>query len=817
MTSPATISLVIRSCPTSRPPSSLSDALQTGEKTATDRRVFLSPKLMVAASLLLASPLKADYHLTFDDEFNTYNSKRWQTSDFWGMRNNPGDYQGQWFCDPSYIPKDPAKKPYNPFLCKNGILSIRAEPTPNNAYAGAPPNSKDQPYVAGQLTSAHKFTQRYGYFELRAKLPPGKGLWSRYWLLTDDGIWPGEYDVFEVLGKENPVTVHQTTHYRDSISKHGIDGNAYEGINPVDGKYHTYGFLWEPKSVTWYVDGVATLKQDNRINIPMYVLLDLVVGKDPGNTWPGNPDESNTWPADLEMDYFRVYSNDPSIPSVVPDEGYTPSILPEGLKVETTPTTAQLPTDWTAGDIGSPEMKGSSNWNPITGEWMIKSSAFGAQRQFAGKPQSGDGGIIATVQTTTAINSNDVSSGVMIRENTTTNSPEISLLHTTSLRHPNRMQSLVLKSRSSTGSEMETLATIPDVQLPVTLILNRSGKTITGAYSLDGGTNWKVIGTPQTFSLPEKVVAGIAVMGNQGNYNRLSRSTFSNVTVGGAAPTLTAAATSVATGETLAFTPLLFEQSTGTRISTGPVTWSVAEGGGKIDNSGIYTAPALRGAGMATIKAVFGSYSVAHTIAITLPSSWTLPSLVHTPPGDAGCAAGVWTVVGGGKGISIDNNHDTFRFVSSPVSGNHTVTVKLLSAGGTQAGLVIRDSAKAPDVFAGARGRYAGIWVTPTGFQFAARESEGKKAISAAQIPAPPTPVWLRLTRSGSASDVFTALYSVDGVAWTQLGNPRTFSLSDTAQVGFAIANGSPKTVVNATFSDLSVTSDKTPSPAPAP
>ena len=74
-------------------------------------------------------------------------------------------------------------------------------------------------------------------------------MWSRFWLLTDDGNWPGEYDIFEVLGKETNA-VHQTTHYKTATNPHLADGAKYTGINPVDGQFHTYGFLWTKTSVT---------------------------------------------------------------------------------------------------------------------------------------------------------------------------------------------------------------------------------------------------------------------------------------------------------------------------------------------------------------------------------------------------------------------------------------------------------------------------------------------------------------------------------------------------------------------------------------
>ncbi len=464
------------------------------------------------------------YHLTFNDEFNQYDPTVWQTSDFWGMRNNAGDYQAQWFCDPNFTPADGGKKAFNPFSVKNGILSIVAQPTPEDIFSGP----DRQPYVSGQLTSAHKFTQRYGYFELRAKLPPGKGLWSRFWLLTDDGVWPGEYDVFEVLGK-NPKITHQTTHFRDIQRPHAAYGAGYEGINPTDGQFHTYGFLWEKAGVTWYVDGVPTLRQINRINIPMYVLIDLVVGKDPGNLWPGNPDDTNTWPTALELDYYRVYSNDPSLPSVTPQKGYTPSILPNGFTVVNRPTKAVLPPSWAAGDVGTPDLKGSSTWNPETGEWMLKGAGYGNQGQFAGKPTTGDAVVTATVTSSTIINGNDVRAGVAFREDWKNTSKEVSLVYLVEYNSPKISHSIVLQSRGN-GPAVE-LARVKNTDAPAKMRLMRSGNTFTASYSTDDGRSWMNIGEPQDMDLPETVQAGLVVGGNQNSYQRLSRAIFQNVTV----------------------------------------------------------------------------------------------------------------------------------------------------------------------------------------------------------------------------------------------------------------------------------------------
>ena len=764
---------------------------------------------LAAASLLLASSLIADtYHLTFDDEFNSFNSSRWQTADFWGTRNNGGDYQGQWFCDPTYAPSGYTTN--NPFSATNGVLTIQAMPTPTtNTYAGAPtPNAQPQPYVSGQLTSAHKFTQRYGYYELRAKLPPGKGLWSRFWLLCDDGAWPGEgeYDIFEVLGRENPSPAHQTTHFRNINSTHGIDGYTYTngGFNAADGSFHTYGFLWDPKTITWYVDGVATLKQDNRINKPMYVLIDLAVGNDPPTTWPGSPDGTTPWPANMEIEYFRVYSADPSLPSVTPDAGYSTSVIPDGNTVEVTPTTAALPAGWTADDIVSPAAYlGSTTWNTNTGEWMLKGTSYanGNQYQFASTSLAGDGAVIATVRDATGVNGN---SGVMIRESTAQGARQMSLLYTTPLNSP---PYLTLLSRTNTSGTTDSL-TVTNISAPVTLRLLRTvTNTYTAAYSTNGGVNWITVGTALTNTMGSTVLAGLVEGGNTGD-PKLGRAIFNNVTVGQFAPMLAPATGSVVTSQTMAFTASLINQLTSSPTSTGPVTWSVASGGGTIDTNGVYTAPALMGTGTAIIKAVFGTNVVTSTIAVVLPSPWSVPSLVHTPPSDAGLASGVWTVVGGGTGISTNGTQDWFRFVSSAMSGNGTNTVMVNSLGGSQAGLVIRDSINAGDAFPNANARYAGIWCTATGLVWATRETTN--ALLWAQVATTQMPIWLRLTRSGASLNIFAAYYSTDGSAWTQLGSSRTFTMSSPALVGLAVASGSQSTTATNTFSNINFIANTT-------
>ena len=170
-------------------------------------------------------------------------------------------------------------------------------------------------YTSGKLTTAATFTQAYGRFEARMKLPRGQGMWPAFWMLGNDiGSvgWPasGEIDVMENIGSV-PGTVHGSLH-----------GPGYSGGSPLTGTYtlpngqafadgfHTFTVDWEPGAVTWYVDGIQYSRKtpaDTRGNRwvfdhPFYLLLNLAVG---GN-WPGPPNSSTAFPQQLLIDYVRV-------------------------------------------------------------------------------------------------------------------------------------------------------------------------------------------------------------------------------------------------------------------------------------------------------------------------------------------------------------------------------------------------------------------------------------------------------------------------------------------------------------------------------
>jgi hypothetical protein len=158
-------------------------------------------------------------------------------------------------------------------------------------------------YTSGVLTTQGAFSQTYGYFEVRAQVPEGQGLWPAFWLLNENEQWPPELDVMEVIGSEtNWLT--QTVHTDTGTA---ISGNSWS-IDNLSAGYHSYGMDWTANQITFYLDGRQTFSIATPwdLNSPMYMVLNLAVG---GN-WPGAPDATTNWAnAKYNIDYVRVYEH----------------------------------------------------------------------------------------------------------------------------------------------------------------------------------------------------------------------------------------------------------------------------------------------------------------------------------------------------------------------------------------------------------------------------------------------------------------------------------------------------------------------------
>lgn len=176
----------------------------------------------------------------------------------------------------------------DPFELEPGrSLTITAHRTPSDIVA----RTWNKPYYGGKITTKFSFSQLFGYFEIEAKLPAGKGMWPAFWLMPVEGTWPqnGELDILEGLG--DPHIVFCTV-----IS--GKQPQAQKRVTlPFDASasFHRYGAAWGPKEIVWYIDGREVFRTATPADMkttPMYIIANLAVG----GAWGGYPTAETIFP-----------------------------------------------------------------------------------------------------------------------------------------------------------------------------------------------------------------------------------------------------------------------------------------------------------------------------------------------------------------------------------------------------------------------------------------------------------------------------------------------------------------------------------------
>lgn len=188
------------------------------------------------------------------------------------------------------------------------------------------------------------FAQAYGRFEFRARVPHGKGLWPALWLLPLEehyGAWAasGEIDVMEVCGDAGHEVLG-SLHYGSSFPHRELCTHRLPMPPGALAQWHNYAVEWEPGCVRWVFDGEVWARQDfwwscsqrdaqggrppqgeHELNAwpapfdrPFYMVMNIAVG---GN-FPGSPDASTPLPAELQIDYVRVYERSPAPAQLLP-------------------------------------------------------------------------------------------------------------------------------------------------------------------------------------------------------------------------------------------------------------------------------------------------------------------------------------------------------------------------------------------------------------------------------------------------------------------------------------------------------------------
>ena len=203
----------------------------------------------------------------------------------------------------------------DPYSVRDGVLHISATQLSDEHRALLAPlgRGKKLPapkYASGLLSTETQgrdgkgHLQSRGYWELRAQLPAGRGLWPAFWLVTHTHDYWDEVDIFEVLGHE-PDAIYHTTHFHDGGGTAGVkwEKRITRGID-TSARFHVFGMLITDDDLVYSIDGVERLRVKHTLESPLYTIVNLAVG----GTWPKNPDQTTPFPAVMKIDYLRIYA-----------------------------------------------------------------------------------------------------------------------------------------------------------------------------------------------------------------------------------------------------------------------------------------------------------------------------------------------------------------------------------------------------------------------------------------------------------------------------------------------------------------------------
>lgn len=188
---------------------------------------------------------------------------------------------------------------------RDGKLVITAR----KEQRSAAPDWGGQRYSSARLLTAGKAEWTYGYFEIRARLPCGRGTWPAIWMLNSAMQWPdgGELDIAEGVGRE-PGKVFSTVHTRSGSGGKGSGATAT--LPDACTAFHVYQMHWTPQQARFAIDGsthfvhlnAGTGKAQWPFDSAQFLILNVAVGGDFG----GEVDDT-IFPVRMEIDYVRVY------------------------------------------------------------------------------------------------------------------------------------------------------------------------------------------------------------------------------------------------------------------------------------------------------------------------------------------------------------------------------------------------------------------------------------------------------------------------------------------------------------------------------
>lgn len=278
-----------------------------------DIRDLVNLKKKVANAVIADSFVPAGYNLVWNDEFygRTIDDSKWRTDQ---ARMHGTEELGNI--------DDATVRTVN-----NGSLSLTAYKNPDlSTYNGK------QYLTTNSITTENRMSYRYGYLEVRARVPYKEGCWPSLWLRSPNAsgnegtdAYEMEVDVIEVFGAtdKNKVTIHETNRENDEDHTQ-VAGESYTFTDAKNlaNEYHTYGFFWTADGMSFYIDGVefvsytkaqfADLGYKGNFDDTVNILFNNHLFTTSSENMLGGEDNiienyEENLPAEFDIDYVRLY------------------------------------------------------------------------------------------------------------------------------------------------------------------------------------------------------------------------------------------------------------------------------------------------------------------------------------------------------------------------------------------------------------------------------------------------------------------------------------------------------------------------------
>lgn len=238
---------------------------------------------------------KIGWSLTFKDYFRTLNRSIWRTDTYYGSRYHPGSIENKGEAPKVYYDDDSFKM-YN---SKLALLCERKSTIVHHKNYG----KYSIPYKVGQLDSSNYFKQKYGYFELRCKMPNAPAHWPAFWLASIYD-WPPEIDIFESYTTKNGFnSISTNVHWSDFFDDRKMKPKKHT-VLPINKGFHLYACEWNKNYIKFYYDNLLIRKEKTPENYywPMHIIINQSVENKYVDLLL-----NESFPTEFILDYVRAY------------------------------------------------------------------------------------------------------------------------------------------------------------------------------------------------------------------------------------------------------------------------------------------------------------------------------------------------------------------------------------------------------------------------------------------------------------------------------------------------------------------------------